>query len=65
MVGLSRKSMLQHLLSRPVDQRLPGSVALALLAAQRGARIVRVHDVAATQDVLQIWAAIQDNGRHS
>lgn len=65
LVGLSRKSMLQHLLSRPVDQRLPGSVALALLAAQRGARIVRVHDVAATQDVLQIWAAIQDNGRHS
>lgn len=61
LVGLSRKSMIDKILRRPVDQRLPGSLALALIAAQAGARILRVHDVAATQDVLQIWAAFQDN----
>lgn len=65
LVGLSRKSMLQKLLDRPVDQRLSGSLALALLAAQNGANIIRVHDVAATRDILQIWAAFQDNARHS
>ena len=63
LVGLSRKSILGQLLNRPVEQRLPGSLALALLAAQAGARIIRTHDVAATRDVLQIWAAIQDNQR--
>jgi dihydropteroate synthase len=62
LVGLSRKSMIDKLLQRPIDQRLPGSLTLALLAVQAGARILRVHDVAATQDVLQIWMAIDDNG---
>ena len=58
LVGLSRKSMIGKLLGREVSQRLPGSLALALLAVQKGAKIVRVHDVAATADVLQIYRAV-------
>ncbi|WGL16263.1 dihydropteroate synthase [Microbulbifer bruguierae] len=54
LVGLSRKSMIGRLLDRTVDERLPGSLALAMLAAQRGAGIIRVHDVAATVDVLKL-----------
>jgi len=61
LAGLSRKSMLAKMLNRSVDQRLPGSLALAMLAVQQGAKILRVHDVAATQDVLQIWTAFQHN----
>jgi dihydropteroate synthase len=59
LVGLSRKSMLATLLQREVDARLPGSLALALLSAQAGAAIIRVHDVAATVDVLSVWAAVE------
>lgn len=58
LVGMSRKSMLGHLLGRSVEQRLAGSLALALLAVERGAGIVRVHDVAETVDVLKIFAAV-------
>ncbi|WP_237066528.1 dihydropteroate synthase [Microbulbifer guangxiensis] len=58
LAGLSRKSMIGRLLGREVDERLPGSLALALLAAQRGARILRVHDVAATADVLALWQLV-------
>lgn len=58
LVGLSRKSLLGALLQREVGERLPGSLALALLAAQRGAAIIRVHDVAATADVLKVWATV-------
>lgn len=54
LVGMSRKSMIGRLLDRPVEQRLPGSLALAMLSAQRGAHIIRVHDVAATVDVLRM-----------
>jgi dihydropteroate synthase len=57
LVGMSRKSMIAQLLGRPVDQRLAGSLALALLAAERGAAIIRVHDVAETVDVLKVLAA--------
>ncbi len=59
LVGLSRKSMLGKLLGRDVDQRLPGSLALAMASAQRGARIIRVHDVAATCDVLRVLSALE------
>jgi dihydropteroate synthase len=52
LVGISRKSIFQHVLGRTVDKRLAGSLAGALLAVQKGARIIRVHDVAATRDVL-------------
>ncbi len=57
LVGVSRKSMLGQLTGRPVDQRLPASLAAALAAVQRGARLVRVHDVAATVDALKVWRA--------
>lgn len=60
LVGLSRKSMLGSLLNRELEARLPGSLALALLAAQQGAAIIRVHDVAATADVLNVWSAMQN-----
>lgn len=59
LVGMSRKSMLGHLLGRPVEQRLAGSLALAMLAAERGAAIIRVHDVAETVDVLKVLAAAE------
>jgi len=57
LVGWSRKSTLGTLTGRAVDQRLPGSLAAALCAVQRGARVVRVHDVAATVDALKVWRA--------
>ena len=55
LVGLSRKSMITTVLDRPPEQRMVASVALALMAVERGARIVRVHDVAATFDALSMW----------
>lgn len=59
LVGLSRKSMMAKLLGREVSERLPGSLALAMAAAQRGAAIIRVHDVAATLDVLKVQVALE------
>jgi dihydropteroate synthase len=59
LVGVSRKSMLGAITGRPVEQRQPASVAAALLAAQKGAKMLRVHDVAATRDALAVWAAIE------
>jgi dihydropteroate synthase len=58
MVGLSRKSVLGELTGRAMRDRLPGSLAAALIAAQRGATVLRVHDVAATRDVLAILDAV-------
>lgn len=60
LVGVSRKSMIGNILQQPVDQRLYGSLALAVMALERGARILRVHDVAATMDTLKIFNAVQD-----
>lgn len=59
MVGLSRKSMIAAMLDRPVDERAAASAALALIAAEKGAAIVRVHDVAETADALNVaaWVA--------
>lgn len=57
LAGLSRKSILGRLLNRDTDQRLAGSLALAMLAVQGGAKILRVHDVAATVDVIKIQLA--------
>jgi dihydropteroate synthase len=59
LVGLSRKASLGEMTGRPVDQRLVASVVAALLAIQAGARIVRVHDVAATRDAIAIWDAVR------
>jgi dihydropteroate synthase len=61
-VGLSRKSMLGKILGRAVGERLYGSLALAVMAAMKGARIVRAHDVAATADALKTVSAIQTVG---
>lgn len=58
LVGLSRKSMLGQLLKRDIGARLPGSLALAMAAAERGAAIIRVHDVAPTVDVLAVLAVL-------
>jgi dihydropteroate synthase len=58
MVGLSRKSMLGQLTGRGVGERLAGSVAAAVLAAQRGVTLLRVHDVAATRDALAVLGAV-------
>jgi dihydropteroate synthase len=59
LVGLSRKSMISSVLDRPPEQRMVASVALALMAVERGARIVRVHDVATTFDALSMWQTIR------
>ena len=59
LVGLSRKSLLQSLTGRGVDQRLAGSVALAALAVFNGAAIVRAHDVAETVDAVRVAAAVR------
>lgn len=60
LVGISRKSMLGVVTGRPVEERLPASIAAAVIAIERGARIVRVHDVAATVDAVAIWQATMD-----
>ena len=59
LVGLSRKSMISSVLDRLPEQRMVASVALALMAVERGARIVRVHDVAATFDALSMWQTMR------
>jgi dihydropteroate synthase len=59
LVGLSRKASLGEMTGRPVGERMVASVAAALLAVQAGARIVRVHDVAATRDALAVWEAVR------
>ena len=60
LAGLSRKSMIGAVLDKPVTERVVGSVAGALIAAQNGATILRVHDVAATTDALKVWQATQE-----
>jgi dihydropteroate synthase len=57
-VGLSRKSLVGKLTGRPTGDRVYGSVSLAVIAAMKGARVVRVHDVAATVDALKVVAAV-------
>lgn len=58
LAGMSRKSMLGAITGQPVDQRLSASVTAAVLAAQRGAYILRVHDVAETRDALAVLQAV-------
>lgn len=59
LAGLSRKSMIGNLLNKSTDERLAGSLAGALIAAQNGAKIIRVHDVQETVDVLSVWQACE------
>jgi dihydropteroate synthase len=58
LAGLSRKSMIGQALGLPLEQRVHASVALALVAVQNGARLVRVHDVAATMQAIRMWEAV-------
>jgi len=59
LVGVSRKRMIGDIAGRAVGDRAAGSVAAALLAAQNGARIVRVHDVKETVDAMTVWQALR------
>ena len=61
LAGLSRKSMVGALTGREVGGRVFGSVAAALIAAQHGSAILRVHDVAATRDALAVWNAVRQD----
>jgi dihydropteroate synthase len=55
--------MIGAITGKPVDQRLAGSIAAALAGVARGAAIIRVHDVAATKDALDVWQAVEDGGK--
>lgn len=58
LIGVSRKSMIGAITGRGAGERVFGSVAAALMAVERGARILRVHDVGATRDALAVWEAV-------
>ncbi|SDX02179.1 Dihydropteroate synthase [Aidingimonas halophila] len=61
LAGMSRKSMIGKVLERPVEERLSGGLALATLAVERGARLLRVHDVGPTVDAANMtWAVLQE-----
>ncbi len=60
LVGMSRKSMLGLITGRPATERVPAGIAAHMLAVLRGARILRVHDVAATRDALAVVQAVED-----
>ena len=62
LAGLSRKSMVGKLTGRPEGERVYGSLALAVIAYQNGARIIRAHDVAATVDALKVAEAVRTGG---
>jgi dihydropteroate synthase len=59
LAGLSRKRLIGDITGRPVDDRVAGSVAAALIAVQNGASLVRVHDVKETVDALKVWNALR------
>jgi len=61
LVGLSRKSMLGKITGREINDRLPASIVAAVLALQKGAQVLRVHDVAATRDAIQIIEHVERN----
>jgi len=58
LVGISRKAMVGQLTGRELAERIPGSITAAVLAAQAGAAIIRVHDVSATLDALKVATAL-------
>jgi dihydropteroate synthase len=63
LVGMSRKSMVGKVVGRKAPERVAASVAAAVCAAERGAAIIRVHDVAPSVDALKVWAAVRDAER--
>ncbi|WP_439649479.1 dihydropteroate synthase [Halomonas alkalisoli] len=65
MVGMSRKSMIGKVLGRPVEERLSGGLALASMAVERGASILRVHDVGPVLDAVNMtWAVLREGCEH-
>ncbi|MDR5831721.1 dihydropteroate synthase [Caballeronia sp. LP006] len=64
LAGMSRKSMLGAVTGRAANERLAASVSGAVCAAERGAAIIRVHDVAETVDALKVWRATRDATHH-
>ncbi len=63
LIGISRKSTLGKITGRDVDERLAASLAAAVLAVERGASIVRAHDVAETVDALKVARAVMESDR--
>jgi len=63
LAGISRKATLGQITGRPVQERMHASIAAALIAAQHGAKILRVHDVCATRDAMVVWREIVEDGR--
>ena len=61
LLGVSRKSLFGRLLGRPLDERLAGSLATAVIGMQNGAKILRVHDVAATHDAVRMFELINNS----
>lgn len=61
LAGISRKSMIGKITGKDADDRIAPSVASAIMAADRGAKIIRVHDVAQTVDAMKLWEAIQSH----
>ena len=59
LIGLSRKSMIGHVVNKAPQQRLAGSLAGMLAAVSRGAAVLRVHDVAESADALNVWLAVE------
>ena len=62
LVGLSRKKLLGDLTGRPTDSRMPAGIAAAVIAVERGASIVRTHDVGPTIDALRVVQAVREQG---
>jgi dihydropteroate synthase len=62
-VGMSRKSMLGQITGREVEERLPASIAVATIAAMKGASVIRVHDVRETMDAVRVVAALEEAGQ--
>lgn len=60
LAGISRKSMLGKITGRDSNKRMAPSIAAAIMAADRGAQIIRVHDVSETVDALKLWEALQE-----
>jgi dihydropteroate synthase len=62
---MSRKTMLGLITGRPVNERVHAGIVAHLIAAQRGAHILRVHDVAPLRDALAIWNAVENKNYES
>ncbi|WP_201701359.1 dihydropteroate synthase [Paraburkholderia kirstenboschensis] len=65
LAGMSRKSMIGAVTGRTAPERAAGSIAAAVCAAERGAAILRVHDVAQTVDALKVWVALRNAANHA